>query len=44
MLGATLASIHNVTFLVGLVAEMRQHILNDTFAQFKTEFLAGYKG
>ncbi len=42
MLGGTLASIHNVHFIVGLVAKMRQNIVDDTFSEFKHEFLARY--
>jgi queuine tRNA-ribosyltransferase len=42
MLGATLASIHNVYFINKLVSDMRQAILEDKFFEFKKEFLAGY--
>ncbi len=42
ILGATLASIHNVYFLVGLVAKIRQSILDDNFYEFKQEFLSKY--
>ncbi|MEK7652504.1 MAG: tRNA guanosine(34) transglycosylase Tgt, partial [Patescibacteria group bacterium] len=38
MLGATLASIHNLYFIVNLVKKMRQSILDDTFFKFKKEF------
>ena len=42
MLGATLASIHNVYFINKLVADMRQAILEDKFFEFKKEFLDKY--
>ena len=42
MLAATLASIHNLHFIVILVKKIRQSILGDTFAEFKTDFLNGY--
>ena len=42
MLGATLASIHNEYFINHLVARMRESILNDTFFEFKKEFLGKY--
>lgn len=42
MLAATLASIHNLRFLVRLVDQMREAILNDTFDVFKTNFLRRY--
>lgn len=38
MLGATLASIHNLHFLTHLVAEMRQAILDGRFESFKQNF------
>lgn len=40
---ATLASVHNVHFLVNLVKKGREAILNDTFPEFKKSFLATYK-
>jgi len=43
MMGATLASIHNVYFINKLVADMRQAILDDNFFEFKKEFLEKYK-
>jgi queuine tRNA-ribosyltransferase len=43
MFGSTLASIHNLYFIVNLVKRMRQSILNDNFFEFKEEFLAKYK-
>jgi queuine tRNA-ribosyltransferase len=42
MLGATLASIHNIYFINKLVADMRQSILDDKFFEFKKEFLEKY--
>jgi queuine tRNA-ribosyltransferase len=42
MLGATLASIHNIYFINKLVSDMRDSILNDTFHEFKNEFLNKY--
>ncbi|HLP86713.1 MAG TPA: tRNA guanosine(34) transglycosylase Tgt [Candidatus Paceibacterota bacterium] len=42
MLGATLASIHNIYFINKLVADMRQAIIDDNFFEFKKEFLDKY--
>jgi queuine tRNA-ribosyltransferase len=42
MLAGTLASIHNLYFIVNLVKKIRQSILDDTFFEFKAEFLQGY--
>ncbi|NTV44123.1 MAG: tRNA guanosine(34) transglycosylase Tgt [Candidatus Yonathbacteria bacterium] len=42
MLGATLASIHNVYFLVNLMKRIRSSILDGTFAMFKKEFFETY--
>lgn len=42
MLGATLASIHNLYFIVNLVKEIRQSMLNDSFDLFKESFLKRY--
>ncbi|MFA7000125.1 MAG: tRNA guanosine(34) transglycosylase Tgt [Candidatus Paceibacterota bacterium] len=42
MLGATLASIHNVYFITNLVKQMRQAIIDGSFAGYKKEFLEGY--
>lgn len=42
MLGGTLGSIHNLYFIINLVKKMREHMLQDTFPQFKKEFLAKY--
>lgn len=43
MLAPMLASLHNVHFLVKLVADIRQSILDDSFLQFKEEFMRRYK-
>ncbi|MEK7134558.1 MAG: tRNA guanosine(34) transglycosylase Tgt [Patescibacteria group bacterium] len=43
MFAATLASIHNLYFIVNLVKNIRQSILDGRFAEFKQEFLAGYR-
>ncbi len=42
MLAATLASIHNLYFIVNLVKKIRQSILDDNFSEFKKEFFKGY--
>lgn len=42
MLAATLASIHNLYFIVNLVKRIRQAILDDKFFDFKKEFLYNY--
>lgn len=42
MLGGTLASIHNIHFIVSLVKKIRQSILDDTFEKVKQEFLKNY--
>ncbi len=43
MLAGTLASTHNLHFIVSLVAKIRQSILDDNFQEFKNEFLGNYK-
>ena len=43
MLGPMLCSIHNLYFIVNLVKKMRETILDDTFADFKREFMSVYK-
>jgi len=43
MLGGTLASIHNIHFIVNLVKQIRQSIIEDNFDKFKKEFLRKYK-
>lgn len=42
MLAATLASIHNLRFIVALVERMRVSIFDGTFEKYKTEFIAQY--
>jgi queuine tRNA-ribosyltransferase len=43
MLAGTLASIHNLHFIVNLVKKIRQSILDDNFFEFKKEFLDKYE-
>lgn len=43
MLASTLASIHNLYFINNLFVSARQAILNDTFFEFKKQFLGNYK-
>lgn len=42
MLGGTLASTHNLYFIVNLVKKIRQSIIDGNFFEFKAEFLAIY--
>jgi queuine tRNA-ribosyltransferase len=42
MLGATLASVHNIYFINKLVSDMRQAIIENRFFEFKKEFLDKY--
>jgi len=42
MLGATLASIHNIYFIVNLVSGMRESILDDSFEEYKENFLGNW--
>lgn len=42
MLAATLASIHNLYFIVNLVKEIRRSIIEDRFNEFKKSFLERY--
>lgn len=42
MLGATLASIHNTHFIVGLVDGMREAIREDRFEEYKQDFFRVY--
>ncbi|MEI8270003.1 MAG: tRNA guanosine(34) transglycosylase Tgt [bacterium] len=42
MLAGTLASIHNLHFIVNLVKNIRQSIFDDTFFDFRDEFLKNY--
>ncbi len=43
MLGLTLASLHNVRFIVGLVDDIRKAIEEERYEEFKAEFLKEYK-
>ena len=43
MVAGTLATIHNERFIVRLVDQMRQHLIDGTFFDFKAEFLGRYK-
>lgn len=43
MLGPIVASLHNLYFIVGLVKEIRQSILDDRFDDFRAQFLAYYQ-
>ncbi len=44
MLGATIASMHNLKFILDLVAHARQAILNDTFEEYRADFVNKYYG
>jgi queuine tRNA-ribosyltransferase len=43
MIAATIASLHNLHFIVHLVKDIRKSILEDRFLEFKREYLDGYK-
>ena len=43
LLAYRLATIHNLSFISRLMGEIRETILNNTFAAFKQDFLANYK-
>jgi queuine tRNA-ribosyltransferase len=43
MLGAVIASMHNVKFILDLVAGARQSILDGRFDEYREEFLASYR-
>ena len=42
MAGATLASIHNLHFILRLVENIRESMLNDSFFEYKKEFVERY--
>lgn len=42
-LGLHLATVHNVRFTLQLMAEIRAHIVEGTFAAFRAEFLSNYQ-
>jgi len=44
MLGATLASVHNLYFVTKLVDDIRQSMLDENFFDFKERFIAKYYG
>ncbi len=44
VLGMRLATWHNLAFLYGLMDDVRRHIREGTFAQFRDEFLRTYRG
>lgn len=44
ILGAVLASIHNLYFIVNVVKDIRQSILDERFFEFKEKFLSMYYG
>jgi queuine tRNA-ribosyltransferase len=44
ILGLRLNTWHNLHFINSLMKEMRESILQDRFAEYKQEFLRGYKG
>jgi tRNA-guanine family transglycosylase len=43
MLASTLISIHNIAFLINLMNEVRQSIINQKFDTFAEDFLRLYK-
>lgn len=43
MLAGTLASIHNLYFIINLVKKIRQSMLDDKFFEFKEDFLKNYQ-
>jgi queuine tRNA-ribosyltransferase len=43
ILASTLATIHNLRFIVRLVDLIREHLLADTFEEFRDGFLKKYK-
>lgn len=42
MLAATLASVHNLYFLVNLTKNIRQSIIDDTYFEYKAKFLSSF--
>ncbi|MFM8843875.1 MAG: tRNA-guanine transglycosylase, partial [Actinomycetota bacterium] len=44
ILGSTLATIHNLHFIIALVDQMRKSIDEGQFFEFKEEFLSRYQG
>ena len=44
MLGLRLASYHNIYFLINLMKNIRQAIIDDRLNDYKTEFIEKYEG
>lgn len=44
ILGMHLATIHNIHFLLNIMRNIRESILNDTFVEYKAEFLGKWGG
>lgn len=44
ILGLRMASLHNVTFMVNLIKEIRQSLIDNRFNSFKADFLNRYLG
>jgi queuine tRNA-ribosyltransferase len=44
MLAGTLATIHNLHFIIHMVDEMRQNLLDGDFTAYKKAFLTKYYG
>ena len=42
--GARLLSIHNISFLINLMQNIREHIESDTLEEFRDEFIKNYYG
>jgi len=42
--GARLLSIHNISFLINLMVQIREHIKTDTLEEFRDEFILNYYG
>jgi queuine tRNA-ribosyltransferase len=43
LLGLRLATVHNLTFMAGLIAKIRKAVRDGTFNEFKDDFLATYR-
>ena len=44
MLAATIASLHNLYFIISLMKDIRQSIIEERFEAFRSDFLQKYKG
>jgi queuine tRNA-ribosyltransferase len=42
ILGLRMASLHNITFMIKLMSEIRQSLREKRFIQFRDQFLANY--